>query len=109
MIEQFARENGIVVLTAGDLDQDTQVAYAKVEDKIADFTINRNNFMRSPKLGVTLRTLNKQMTSSVASTQAAMQRLNKGESANIEFNYLDKDPNHKGLYGVKTYQADQAT
>lgn len=109
MIEQYARENGIVVLTAGDLDQDTQVAYAKVEDKIADFTINRNNFIRTPKLGVTLRTLNKQMTSSVASTQAAMQRLNKGESASIEFNYLDKDPNHKGLYGVKTYQADSAT
>jgi hypothetical protein len=59
MIEQFARENGIVVLTAGDMDQDTQVAYAKVEGRIADVTMHRNNFIRSPKLGVSLRTLNK--------------------------------------------------
>lgn len=106
MIEQFARENGSVVITAGDMDQDTQVAYAKVENKIADFTINRNNFIRSPKLGVSLRTLNKQMTSSIASTQAAIQQLNKGEKAELNFNYLDKDPNHSGLYGVKMHQAD---
>lgn len=106
MIEQFARENGIIVLTAGDMDQDTQVAYAKLDDKVANFTINRNNFMRSPKLGVSLRTLNKQMTYSVASTQAAMQKLNKGEATELNFNYLESDPNHKGLYGVKVKQAD---
>jgi hypothetical protein len=57
--------------------------------------------MRSPKLGVSLRTLNKQMTYSVASTQTAMQRLNKGEATELNFNYLENDPNHKGLYGVK--------
>ena len=106
MIEQFARENGIIVLTAGDMDQDTQVAYSKLEGKIANNTINRNNFMRSPKLGVSLRTLNKQMTYSVASTQAAMQKLNKGEATELNFNYLENDPNHKGLFGVKVKQAD---
>jgi hypothetical protein len=36
-------------------------------------TINRNNFIRTPKLGVSLRTLNKQMTQSVAQTQIALQ------------------------------------
>lgn len=106
MIEQFARENGIVVLTAGDMDQDTQVAYTKIDDKVADLTISRNNFIRSPKLGVSLRTLNKQMTQSIATTQAALQRLRQGENAELSFNYLDKDPNHAGLYGVKMKQAD---
>ena len=106
MIEQFARENGIVVLTAGDMDQDTQVAYAKLENRIADVTMHRNNFIRSPKLGVSLRTLNKQMTNSVTSTQAAIERLRHGKSAQLNFNYLDSDPNHRGLYGVKTHQVE---
>ena len=106
MIEQFARENGIVVLTAGDMDQDTQVAYAKLEGRIADVTMHRNNFVRSPKLGVSLRTLNKQMTNSVTSTQAAIERLRHGKTAQLNFNYLDSDPNHRGLYGVKTHQVE---
>lgn len=106
MIEQFARENGIVVLTAGDMDQDTQVAYAKLENRIADVTMHRNNFIRSPKLGVSLRTLNKQMTNSVTSTQATIERLRHGKSAQLNFNYLDSDPNHRGLYGVKTHQVE---
>lgn len=106
MIEQYAQENQIVVLAAGDLDQDTQVAYAKVEGQIVDFTMHRNNFIRSPKLGVSLRTLNKQMTTSIATAQAALQHLNKGKEAELNFNYLDKDSAHKGLYGVKTYQVD---
>ena len=109
MIEQFARENGIIVLTAGDMDQDTQVAYAKLEGKIANTTISRNNFIRSPKLGVSLRTLNKQMTQSVASAQVVLQRINKGESAELNLNYLETDPNHKGLFGVKVKQVDTDT
>jgi hypothetical protein len=30
-----------------------------------------------------------------------MQKLNKGEATELNFNYLENDPNHKGLYGVK--------
>lgn len=106
MIEQFAKENGIIVLTAGDTDQDTQVVYSKIEDKIFNNTINRNNFIRSPKLGVSLRTLNKQMTESVANMQATMQVIRSGKSSELNFTYLDDDVNNKGLYGVKTYQVD---
>lgn len=107
MIEQFAKENGIVVLTAGDMDQDTQVAYVKFDGGIiADVTMNRNNFIRTPKLGVSLRTLNKQMTSSITSAQATIYRLRHGKTSELNFTYLDSDPNHKGLYGVKTHQVE---
>jgi hypothetical protein len=30
-----------------------------------------------------------------------MQKLNKGEATELNFNYLESDPNHKGLFGVK--------
>ena len=108
MIEQFARENGTVVLTAGDLDQDTQHAYVKLPEYKGDvnLTINRNNFIRTPKLGVTLRTLNRQMTSAVGQTQLAIQQLRKGETTSLNFKYLDSEPNHSGLFGVRTYTTD---
>lgn len=106
MIEQFARENGIVVLTAGDMDQDTQVVYSKIDGEIFDNTIHRNNFIRSQKLGVSLRTLNKQMTESVANMQATMQTVRDNQSSELAFTYFEGDDNHKGLYGVKTHQVD---
>lgn len=106
MIEQFARENGIIVLTAGDLDQNTQTAYFQLEGKTMDVTIHRNNFIRSPKLGVSLRTLNKQMTQSVTQTLALQQQLEEGKSGDIIFTYLENDPTHKGLFGVKPIQVD---
>lgn len=109
MIEQFARENGIVVITAGDLDQDTQVVYAKNPaggDEDVTVTINRNFFIRSPKLGVSLRTRNKQMSQATATTQAAISTLRKGENIpGLNYTYLDNHPEHKGLYGVKTSDA----
>lgn len=108
MIEQFARENGIIVLTAGDLDQNTQTAYFELDGKVMDVTIHRNNFIRSPKLGVSLRTLNKQMTQSITQTLALQQQLEEGKSGEITFPYLDKDPAHPGLFGVKTIQEDTA-
>jgi hypothetical protein len=46
------------------------------------------------------------MTNSVTSTQAAIERLRHGKSAQLNFNYLDSDPSHRGLYGVKTHQVE---
>lgn len=103
LIEQFAKLNGTVVLTAGDLDQDTLTTYFEEGGKEFNVTINRNNFIRSPKLGLSLRTLNKQMTHDVTMMQAAMQNIKEGKSVSaLQFTYLEDDPNHKGLFGVKT-------
>lgn len=105
MIEQWAKEHGVVVLTAGDFDQDTSIAYiddVKYKDNPVSVTLNRNNFIRSPKLGVSLRTLNRQLTQSTKMMQLAIQNLNEGKEVQLDFTYLDDDPDHIGLFGVKT-------
>ena len=110
MIEQFARKNGIVVFTAGDLDQDKLVVYIKdpVTKKDISVSINRNFFPRIPKLGVSLRTRNRQMTYNTAMLQAKITQFRQGKQDlnNIKFTYLDDDPKHKGLYGVKSYDRE---
>lgn len=104
MIEQWAKEHGTVVLTAGDFDQDTSIAFiddVKYKGNPVSVTLNRNNFIRSPKLGVSLRTLNKQLTNCTKMMQLAIQNLNDGKDVDLNFTYLDNDPEHLGLFGVK--------
>ena len=104
MIEQWAKEHGTVVLTAGDFDQDTSIAFiddVKYKGNPVSVTLNRNNFIRSPKLGVSLRTLNKQLTNCTKMMQLAIQNLNDGKDIDLNFTYLDNDPDHVGLFGVK--------
>ena len=104
MIEQWAKEHGTIVLTAGDFDQDTSIAFiddVKYKGNPVSVTLNRNNFIRSPKLGVSLRTLNKQLTNCTKMMQLAIQNLNEGKDVNLNFTYLDDDPEHLGLFGVK--------
>lgn len=104
MIEQWAKEHGTVVLTAGDFDQDTSIAFiddVKYKGNPVSVTLNRNNFIRSPKLGVSLRTLNKQLTNCTKMMQLAIQNLNDGKDVDLNFTYLDNDPDHVGLFGVK--------
>ena len=104
MIEQWAKEHGTIVLTAGDFDQDTSIAFiddVKYKGNPVSVTLNRNNFIRSPKLGVSLRTLNKQLTNCTKMMQLAIQNLNEGKDVDLNFTYLDNDPDHLGLFGVK--------
>lgn len=107
MIEQWAKKHGTVVLTAGDFDQDTSIAFiddVKYKGNPVSVTLNRNNFIRSPKLGVSLRTLNKQLTNCTKMMQLAIQNLNDGKDVDLNFTYLDNDPDHVGLFGVKIAQ-----
>ena len=101
MIEQFAKEHGIVVISAGDLDQNSLAAYFKEGNEDMSVGISRNYFPRVPKLGLTLRTLNRQMNHSVLSMQASLRTVQDGKSVNIKLSYLDNDKEHKGLFGVK--------
>lgn len=104
MIEQWAKEHGTIVLTAGDFDQDTSIAFiddVKYKGNPVSVTLNRNNFIRSPKLGVSLRTQNKQLTNCTKMMQLAIQNLNEGKDVDLNFTYLDNDPDHVGLFGVK--------
>lgn len=107
MIEQWAKEHGTIVLTAGDFDQDTSIAFiddVKYKGNPVSVTLNRNNFIRSPKLGTSLRTLNKQLTNCTKMMQLAIQNLNEGKDVDLNFTYLDNDPDHVGLFGVKIAQ-----
>lgn len=107
MIEQWAKEHGTIVLTAGDFDQDTSIAFiddVKYKGNPVSVTLNRNNFIRSPKLGVSLRTLNKQLTNCTKMMQLAIQNLNDGKDVDLNFTYLDNDLDHVGLFGVKIAQ-----
>lgn len=107
MIEQWAKEHGTIVLTAGDFDQGTSIAFiddVKYKGNPVSVTLNRNNFIRSPKLGVSLRTLNKQLTNCTKMMQLAIQNLNDGKDVDLNFTYLDNDPDHVGLFGVKIAQ-----
>lgn len=103
MMEQFARQNQIIIIASGDLNQDTFTCYATVPGLTtpANVTISRNNFIRTQKLGVSLRTLNKQMTGAIRTTQSAFDRLASGETASLQFNYHEGDQDHPGLFGVK--------
>lgn len=109
LIERFAKENGIVVLTAGDLHQDAQVAYVKVPEykEHIDVSIARNKFIRTPKLGVSLRSRNKAMEDSMADVLRAFKAVKTGNTE-IHTYYTDDDKNKPGLYGVKVIQSDKS-
>ena len=109
LIEDFAKENGIVVLTAGDLDQDKLTSFVALKNgKEVGVGISRNFFPRVPKLGTTFRSLNKQLTHSILSLQNAIQEYNKtGKIPEISFSYLNNDSNHVGFYGVSNYEFNE--
>lgn len=111
MIEQWANENHVVVITAGDFNQDTLTTYfndQKLGAEDTNVTLNRNNFIRTPKLGVSLRTRNKQLTDSTNHTQLAVEAIDRGEHIGLHLTYLENDPDHVGLFGVKVFQPNSS-
>lgn len=104
MLEQFAKENGTILLLAGDMDQSKLRAYTtkvKYKGTDIDVSISRNYFPRIPKIGLTLRTLNRQMNHSVLMMQKAMNDAKKGGDIRLNFTYLEDNKEHPGLFGVK--------
>ena len=110
LIEQFARKNGVVVMTAGDLQQNTQEAFANLPGvaEAVNVSISRNKFIRTPKLGVSLRSRNKTIEDAMAAMQAAF-KITKEKGHEIAFQYTDNDLNHPGLFGVKVIQSNDET
>lgn len=103
MIEQFARKNQIVVITTGDLDQNVFESFVKIGSDEATVTISRNNFIRAPKQGVSLRTGNVQMSDALRATQSAIDLHRQGKDASLSYKYYENDD--PGFYGVKTFTA----
>lgn len=99
LIDKFAKKYGITVLTAGDFDQSGVVGQhpinIKGEDLIWKVNLTRTNFIRTPKLGVSMRTDNSLKTHNQQRLQAFMQNPN---DQTVDFEYFQDE---SGLYGDK--------
>lgn len=98
-IDKFAKKYGITVLAAGDFDQSGVVGSHPIEINGKKFEWNvdliRTNFIRSPKLGVSMRTDNSIKTANLQKLQTYMQNPTKDK---ITFQYYQDET---GLYGDK--------
>lgn len=106
-IDTFAKKYGITVLAAGDFDQsgvvgEHSVRLPGVQRELGwQVGLSRTNFIRSPKLGVSMRTDNSIKTDNLQRLQAYMQ----DPKGNATFNYFQDET---GLYGDKVYSYDKA-
>lgn len=98
-IDMFAKKYGITVLVAGDFDQSGIVGTHSIEINGKNLQWNvdliRTNFIRSPKLGVSMRTDNSIKTANLQKLQTYMQNLT---NEKIMFQYYESK---EGLYGDK--------
>lgn len=107
-IDKYAKKYGIVVLVAGDFDQSGVVGLHKLpniaghNDLEWNVSLSRTNFIRSPKLGVSMRTDNSLKTTNLQKLQAYMQDPN----GSVDFNYFQDET---GLFGDKLLQYDSNT
>lgn len=102
-IDNYAKEYGITVLVAGDFDQIGVVGGHKVEINGSSYdwlvNLDRTNFIRTFKLGVSMRTDNLIKTNDLVKMQAFMQSPNLESSPEFEY-YQD---NELGIFGDKVY------
>lgn len=98
-IDRFAKKYGITVLVAGDFDQSGIVGTHSIEINGKNLQWNvdliRTNFIRSPKLGVSMRTDNSIKTADLQKLQAYMQD---PTNEKVTFQYYEDET---GLYGDK--------
>lgn len=98
-IDRFAKKYGITALAAGDFDQSGIVGTHSIEINGKNLQWNvdliRTNFIRSPKLGVSMRTDNSIKTANLQKLQAYMQD---PTNEKITFQYYEDET---GLYGDK--------
>lgn len=104
-IDKYAKKYGITVLVAGDFDQTgvsgthpIKIANNKFEWIIENI---RTNFIRSPKLGVSMRTDNSIKTSNLQIMQAFMQNITQ---EGLKFRYYQDET---GLYGDRIINYDK--
>lgn len=99
-VDKFAKKYGITVLVAGDFDQSGVVGGHTIPSVPAfngltwKIELSRTNFVRAPKLGVSMRTDNSLKTTNLQKLQAYMQDPN----GTVDFNYFQDET---GLFGDK--------
>lgn len=101
-INDYARKHGLTVVVLGDYDQEGVSGYHDVivNNKKSLWTLesSRNDFIRSPKLGVSMRTDNLIKSRNLARFQSWM--TNPNFDTALELHYYQDET---GIYGDKVY------
>lgn len=97
LLSEAAQHYGIAVFAAGDFDQISAKSSIKTDGKNVDFSPHRLNFIRSPKLGLSFRTLNSQMSQNQKEVQA---NLHTSGKTKFNMHYWEDD---KEIRGFKVY------
>lgn len=99
LISEAAQHYGIAVLAAGDFDQISAESRIKDDkENIYNLSPHRLNFIRSPKLGLSFRTLNSQMTDNQNEVQA---KLHDEQNSRFTISYWEDE---QDLRGFKVYE-----
>ena len=104
LINRFAIKYGITVLAAGDFDQSGLVGKIPnfYEGRDFNLSLGRFQFIRTPKLGVSMRTANGQQSANIALIRSVLNDITKSNfSGNIDLPlryYIDQET--KNLYGT---------
>lgn len=105
LINRFAQKYGIPVIVAGDFDQSRAVGKHNINYKGASLSnhveLSRNNFIRTPKLGVSMRANNNQVVQTLNLIRPILKNLRTANyREDIPFHYYQ---DNSGLYGTKVY------
>lgn len=104
LLNRFAIKYGITILAAGDFNQSGLTGKIKnfVEDKAFKLSLGSHQFIRTPKLGVSMRTGNVQQSANGASIRSVLDKItrpNLSESVSIPLRYYS-DSESGNLYGT---------
>lgn len=101
LINKYAQQHGITVLVAGDFDQSGIKGKQEIPGVPADYNaeLSRTNFIRCPKLGVSMRTDNLHKSINLQRFRYHMHNPNEKESLKLE--YAEEDGELYGDYVIK--------
>lgn len=104
LLNRFAIKYGITILAAGDFDQSGLTGKIKnfVENKPFHLFLGSHQFIRTPKLGVSMRTGNAQQSANGALFRSVLDKItrpNLSESVSIPLRYYS-DSESGNLYGT---------
>ena len=103
LLEKSARKHGFEVVALGDFDQSKRSIEIEGDDNTnMRFTLARNNFIRSPKIGVSMRTDNSQKNQNQNTLINAI--LNK--SSYINLHYYEDENGLNGDYYTESFNSD---
>ena len=105
LVNRFAQKYGIPVIVAGDFDQSKAIGRHLIDYKGKNvrntIQLARRNFIRCPKLGVSMRSNNQQVTININNLKSILPKLRSNNyDSDVSMHYYQDD---SGLFGTKVY------